>query len=119
MLVQNAMRSPFLLPRRAHRKQSGRFVNDDNSIIEVNDPESMQRDLGVGSSLPGRDSYEVSRLQLRIVPDISPMLHSNRTKTQHLFCFCARQPHRRPHQKAQKLASRLDAKLPLRRQFKK
>src|ERR1700682_325624 len=96
VLVENAMRGALLLARGAHRKQSGRFVNYNHGLVEVNDSEPVQRNVGVGWSLPGRDSHEVARFQLRIVPHILPMQHRHRAKSQHPFRFSARETRRRP-----------------------
>ena len=110
VLIQNAMRGALLLAGGAYREQSGRFVNYNDRLVEVDNFDSVQRDFG-GSSLPGRDRHQVTGFKLRIVTNSPPVPHGHCAESQQLFRFCAREPGRWAEQPGQKLASRLDAKL--------
>ena len=51
------MRGALLLARGAHRQQAGWFVNYDDGLVEMNDPESVQRNIRIRASFRSRDSH--------------------------------------------------------------
>ncbi len=111
MFVENSMRGAFLLAFRAHRQQSRALLDYDDVVVEINDFQAVTLDRCGGDLFARRNSHNVARLQLCIVPDSSYSRDGHRAEAQKILGRFARESERQGEQERQQFASRRDAKL--------